>query len=109
MTDAVNFQRKDLHSAAAKVLANEAKQQAIEWCPIAEGGRLSFAGTTYRATRNALFSVFGEYPIRLNKAKHLQTLQAMSHVAKEANDGAAPYNQLADALRKYGDLEVRDL
>lgn len=81
------------------------QQQAIEWAPIAEGGRLPFNGTSYRQVRDALFKVFGKFPIRLSK-DNIPQIVAMSAVIDE---GSAPYQCILDALRKYGDLELRDL
>lgn len=79
-------------------------QQVIEWSPLAEGGRLSFADTSYRAVREALFRVFGKFPIRLSK-DNIKEIQAMAASAP----GDAPYLQILEALRKYGELELRDL
>lgn len=79
-------------------------QQVIEWSPLAEGGRLSFQDTSYRAVRDALFKVFGKFPIRLSK-DNIKEIQAMA----AASAGETPYQQILDALRKYGDLELRDL
>lgn len=85
------------------------RQQALEWRPIVdEGNRLSFSGTSFNATRTALSGVFGPFPIRLKK-EHLPSLHAMMAVAKANGDGHKPYEQLAAALNRWGDLEIGEL
>ncbi len=78
----------------------------IEWAPMASGQRLPFNGTSYLAVREALTKTFGAFPIRLSRADHLATMRGMAAVAAE---GAEPYAQLAAALDKFGELEIRDV
>ena len=78
-------------------------EQAIQWAPMSGPERLAFNGTDYEAVRRTLIGVFGQFPIRLSRGKHLEIMQAMAHAAGE---GFKPYSTLADALDRFGELEV---
>lgn len=84
------------------------RQNQIEWAPLADGGRLAFTNTSYKAVKDALFMTFGKFPIRLSK-DHVRELRAMAAAAREPGSADHPYTQLIEALNKYGDLELRDL
>lgn len=99
--------------AVAPIRANEGakpnqKQYAIDCRPVGEGHRLSFEGTNFTATRDALAGTFGKFPIRLDKS-HKLMLAAMAEVAKANGKGQIPYTQIIDAIHRYGDIELNEL
>ena len=58
--------------------------------------------------RAALFAQFGDFPIRLEREKHLAALEAMGNVARAYGQGDTPFQQLIEHLRKYHLLEVTE-
>ena len=74
----------------------------IRWAPVSQSVRVSFAGTDYQTVCSALQNTFSRFPIRLSK-DHMQILKAMGHAAGQ---GGTPYNKIADALEKFGELEL---
>jgi len=80
------------------------REKEMSFCVLADPQRIPMNGTHYLAVRDALFKVFGNFPLRLDK-HHAVILVAMAAVAGE---GAKPYEILCEALRKYGAIEVRD-
>lgn len=96
-----------LGESAAMNVANEMPlpkpdPTAMSWRPLTSPRRVTFLGTSFPAVHRALADVFGEFPIRLTP-EHRVTLRAMAAVAGE---GREPYDQIADALQKHGDVEV---
>ena len=80
------------------------KEARIEWCVKQPPTVLSFLGTTCEDTAKALVIAFGKFPIQLDRLQHEQVLVGM---AAAAGEGRAPYNALLDAVRKYGEIEIR--
>lgn len=78
--------------------------EQIEWCPKAGPVCLPFNGTSFRAVHQALTTAFGAFPIQLNIRDHERMLFAM---VAAGGEGAAPYRILHDAIRKFGEIEVR--
>lgn len=74
----------------------------MSWRPLTSPRRVTFLGTSFPAVSRALTEAFGEFPLRL-RPEHRATLKAMAAVADE---GREPYDQIADALQKHGDVEV---
>jgi hypothetical protein len=80
------------------------RESRIEWCVKQPPAMLSFLGTTCDDTAKALIIAFGKFPIQLNRFEHEAVLVGM---AAAAGEGRVPYNALLEALRKYGEIEVR--
>lgn len=74
----------------------------MSWRPLTTPRRVTFLGTSFAAVHRALADTFGGFPVRLSP-EHVVTLRAMAAVAGE---GREPYDQIADALQKHGDVEV---
>jgi len=88
-------------------LANEQASDLLpptqmSWRPLTTPRRVTFLGTSFAAVHRALGEVFGGFPIRLSR-EHIVAIRAMATVAA---DGREPYDQIAEALAKHGDVEV---
>lgn len=70
--------------------------------PVALPQRMSFLGTSFKTVSGALAEVFGSFPVRLTR-EHLSIVHGMAAVAGE---GRGPYDQIAAALDKHGDVEL---
>lgn len=83
--------------------------QEITWAPLAIERRLLFNGTSYLAVRDALVTVFGEFPIKLQFSDefgvHAEILKAM---AAAAGEGSTPYDDLLEALTRHHGLVLSD-
>lgn len=80
------------------------KEGGIYWAPVANAVHLSFEGTDQVTVSKALIKAFGYFPIRLSADKHL-ILMAM---AGAAGVGEKPYLDLAEALGRFGELELTE-
>lgn len=82
------------------------KEPGLEWSPLAGYARLPFNGTSHAAVRKCLIAMYGSFPIRLSDTSgDGEVMKAMMYAA---GDGGTPYRVLHEALRKYGEIEVRD-
>jgi hypothetical protein len=83
------------------------RQKQIELAPIKTPERVTFLGTSYDEVSRALAETFGNFPIRLVYTEpHILALKAM---AAAAGQGRAPYEEIATALGRYHELELRVL
>jgi hypothetical protein len=92
-------------SEATVALADETSKPdptQMSWRPLSQHRRVTFLGTSFPAVYRALGDVFGEFPLRLTR-DHALTLRAMAAVAGE---GREPYDQIAEALVRFSDIEV---
>jgi hypothetical protein len=78
--------------------------EAIEWCAKATPAKLSFMGTSFADVHAALETAFGEFPLQLERFAHEQVLLGM---AAAAGKNGQAYLALLEAVRKFGEIEVR--
>lgn len=83
-----------------------AKELGIEYAVVGVPKRLPFDGNSYLSVQHALIDVWGSFPIRLIFDRDYERLKAM---AAACGAGGVAYAVLADALKRAGDLELRDL
>lgn len=77
-------------------------ETGIYWAPVSQSVRVSFAGTDQITVAEALEKSFGPFPIRLSIDK-FDILRAMGYAAGQ---GETPYKDIAQALFKFGELEL---
>ena len=65
---------------------------------------IPFTGTSHPVVKAALTATFGPLPIQLSAFDHEGILLGMMNAAGE---GAAPYKTVLDALKQFGEIEVR--
>jgi hypothetical protein len=75
---------------------------------VSDGGRLTFENTSLAAVRGSLFAMWGDFPIRLSKARDIRLVESMAAAAKSHGNAHAPFVQILDALNKFGELEIAD-
>jgi len=100
----MSLKLEDINKVALMAKPMPEKEQQITVAVKQPAQPLSFLGTTFEDTAKALQSVFGTFPIQLNRFEHEQVLAGM---AAAAGQGGTPYKQLLDKLKTYENIEVR--
>lgn len=74
----------------------------ILWKPTKEAETLSFEGNSFFPVREALLSVFKDFPFELT-ANELPLIKAMEAAA---GVGKKPYSQIIEAIERHGSILI---
>lgn len=87
----------------AGIAGKAARELELSYAPLSAPLRLACYGHV-NTVRDALFKVFGDYPITLEWERHSETLLAM--FAAAGDDAGKPYAELRSELKKFRQLVV---